>query len=266
MHDRTVATARILSSHHRLEVRLHSWLAEPEIGVVRNLPGSRWDRSRRLWVIPHPDHALAVLEDAWGAGAIRIVDDIVGESRGVRRGEQARRSSVGEVAPGSRSASEDSPIGARAGPVREDRLERTRDALVLRGYSARTRKVYLGHLRRFLEWCHREALVESGDVAASGQKYMLELLRHRRVSRSYQNQVVSALRFFLETVLGEPRQALLLPRPRKERPLPVVLSRGGSAPGSTQRRQSRGVHGRPSRHGPAQHIQRSLGPLFRRHL
>jgi hypothetical protein len=32
-------------------------------------------------------------------------------------------------------------------------LTRARGALALRGYGVRTQKVYLGHLRRFFEWC-----------------------------------------------------------------------------------------------------------------
>jgi site-specific recombinase XerD len=62
------------------------------------------------------------------------------------------------------------------------------------------------------------------DADALVQRYLLELIQIRRVSRSYQNQAVSALRFLFEAVLGRPRLALAIPRPRKERRLPEVLS------------------------------------------
>ncbi len=108
-----------------------------------------------------------------------------------------------------------------------DLLDAVRDALLVRGYSPRTRKVYLGHLRRFLLWC--------GDGGAPKiptepdrecQAYLVHLVEERRVSRSCHNQVVSALRFFFESVLERPALALRVPRPRKELHLPEVLSPG----------------------------------------
>jgi site-specific recombinase XerD len=105
-------------------------------------------------------------------------------------------------------------------------LERMEDALTVRGYSPRTRKVYLGHLRRFLEWCGEGSPQIPANPAERGQAYLLELIRERRISRSYQNQVVSALRFLFEAVLGQPRLAMMIPRPRKEEHLPAVLSPG----------------------------------------
>ncbi len=60
--------------------------------------------------------------------------------------------------------------------------------------------------------------------AESARAYLVELIQHRRISKSYQNQVVSALRFLCESVLGQPALALRIPRPKKESRLPAVLS------------------------------------------
>jgi site-specific recombinase XerD len=108
----------------------------------------------------------------------------------------------------------------------QDLLQRVRDAMMVLGYSPSTRKVYLGHLRRFLEWCGGGTPKLPKDPAEQSEAYILELIHRKQISRSYQNQVVSALRFLCEHVLGEPRMALRIPRPRKERHLPVVLSPG----------------------------------------
>jgi site-specific recombinase XerD len=105
-----------------------------------------------------------------------------------------------------------------------DEIERVRGALALRGYSPRTQKVYLGHLRRFLQWCDRRDPPASTDPGAQAQAYLLELVEGRGVSKSHQNQVVSAIRFMFEAVLGQPALALQIPRPRKEHRLPEVLS------------------------------------------
>jgi len=103
-------------------------------------------------------------------------------------------------------------------------LEQVKLALTVRGYSPRTRRVYLGHLRRFLTWCGGGTPRIPDDAASAGQAYIVELLERRRISKSYQNQVVSALRFMCEAVLEQPQLALRIPRPRKERRLPEVLS------------------------------------------
>ena len=148
--------------------------------------------ARQIWIVPRGREALGRLRLAFGVERVEV-----------------------------RRASSDDPRPEKEVPE-PDLLERTRDALTLSGYSPRTRKVYLGHLRRFLAWCDHSAC--SNDPAEQAQAYLLELIRKRRISKSYQNQVVSALRFLAESVLGQPRLALAIPRPRKEHRLPAVLS------------------------------------------
>jgi site-specific recombinase XerD len=109
-------------------------------------------------------------------------------------------------------------------PADPDSIRRVREALLLRGYRPRTRKVYLGHVRRFIEWSGLELDALPDDPTRLAERYIVELVDSRSVSGSYHNQVVSALRFLFETVLGKPRLALALPRPRKESKLPAVLS------------------------------------------
>lgn len=96
--------------------------------------------------------------------------------------------------------------------------------LVVRGYSPRTRKVYLGHLRRFLAWCRERQDAVPDDPTGRARAYIVDLVERGGISRSYHNQVVSALRFYYEGVLGEPELALQVPRPRRDRRLPSVLS------------------------------------------
>ena len=104
-------------------------------------------------------------------------------------------------------------------------LTRMKESLLLRGYSHRTRKVYLGQVRRFVAWCDGRLPESEEEAEKEVSRYLLELVRTRKISRSYQNQVVSALRFLYETVLERPRLALRIPRPMVGRKLPEVLSR-----------------------------------------
>ena len=191
-----VVSIRRLEGEDRIEITLRPGFTQRELDVVRALPGRRYDAGSRVWTAPGSRAAIATLTAAFGAGGVTVV-------------------------PGPDPATAASP--EPSGEI----LNRVQDALTVRGYSPRTRKVYLGHLRRFLEWYGGGAggapqLPE--DPAREGEAYILELIRRRRISRSYHNQLVSALRFLCESVLGQPRMALGIPRPRKELRLPAVLS------------------------------------------
>ena len=190
-----VVSIRPLLGEDRIEITLHPGFTREDLDVVRALPGRRYDAQRRVWIASAGREAITTLMEAFGPGGVLVI-------------------------PGS------DPATAEATEPSSEILDRVQSALMVRGYSPRTRKVYLGHLRRFLVWCGTGAPQLPEDPAREGEAYILELIRRRGISRSYQNQVVSALRFLCESVLGQPRMALGIPRPRKEHHLPAVLSPG----------------------------------------
>jgi len=59
--------------------------------------------------------------------------------------------------------------GAAPGGAAEDLLDRARKGMILRGYSPRTVRAYLGHLRRFVAWCiaHPAPAASDDDVDGS---------------------------------------------------------------------------------------------------
>lgn len=186
MHTAPVVSIRVLKDSDRIDLTLRAGFTRAELDVVRGLPGRRYDAERRVWSVPGGPEAIATLTQAFGTGGVYV---------------------------------------AEAGPgTSNDILERVRIGLTVRGYSPCTRKVYLGHLRRFLMWCGGGEPRIPEDPAGQGQAYILELIERQRISNSYQNQVVSALRFMCETVLGQPKLAMRIPRPRKEHRLPTVMS------------------------------------------
>lgn len=134
------------------------------------------------------------------------------------------------VEPRAEADAEESPSGGTPGAARPassgpfDRVLAAAEAeLRLRGYSARTRKAYLKHIRMFFR--RLDGSPEDLDEG-SVRTFLLHRIRHDGVSRAYHDQAVSALRFLYRHVLGRPRVADRIPRPRSERKLPTVLSRG----------------------------------------
>lgn len=192
MPARPTVSFRLLSDGDRVEITLHPGFTQGDLDIVRRLPGRMYDRERRVWIAPNSPQTLGALKEAFGL--------------------------PGAIAPATPEETGPKPHG--------DILAQVKNALTLRGYSPRTRKVYLGHVRRFLEWCGKGTPQLPEDPVAEGEAYILDLLRRKRVSRSYHNQVVSAIRFLYESVLGQPRMALNIPRPKKGHHLPTVLSQG----------------------------------------
>jgi integrase/recombinase XerD len=101
-------------------------------------------------------------------------------------------------------------------------LEEMSRAMVLEGFSPRTRKVYLGYVRRFAQWT---GVPLKGSGTEEVRRYLVYLVEEKVVSRSSHGQAVSALRFFFQHVLRRPQAIRDIPRPKRHKCLPSVLSR-----------------------------------------
>ena len=215
--DRQAPNPRAVSETHRppvwvravadekLEVRFARGFSRADLALVRALPGREWIARRMVWQVPRGPETLSTLRAAFG-------DRLV-----LRRPLESRPATSRESADAPSASVDPGPPDSASPSL----LERTREALVLQGYSPRTRKVYLGHVRRFLAWRSGESeQAELPDPMA----YLLHLVEEVGVSRSYHNQAVSALRFVFDRVLEEPALAERIPRPKRELQLPRVLS------------------------------------------
>ena len=92
----------------------------------------------------------------------------------------------------------------------------------LSGFSPQTRRLYGSHVKRFYLG---RANVNPDATNEEMRTWLLRLLREG-CSYSYVNQAVSALKFLHSKVLRRGVAKLELPRPRQDRSLPNVLSRG----------------------------------------
>ena len=203
-------------------VDTHGW--DPGLTAhLRTIRGRRWDPEARLWRLPRTGEALNTLLSCPGTAfeiepaLIPLVS--VPYRAAPRRGPEWP--SAGAVRSRGTSPAASGPATPRR-PCRHPAsriLKSVSEELRLQGYSPRTRKNYVGHLRRFLE-----AEPQAADHLRTEhiRRYLLHL-DARGTSVSYRHQAISAIRFAAR-LLGQPEIPESVPRPRRPRPLPAVLS------------------------------------------
>lgn len=103
---------------------------------------------------------------------------------------------------------------------REKRLEIINNHMIRRGYSKKTIKSYMAHLKRFL--MHTNDEVTTGSING----YMLFLIDKQKNSFSYCNQAINAIKVYMrEFCLASEKELMRLERPKKENKLPKVMSK-----------------------------------------
>ena len=100
--------------------------------------------------------------------------------------------------------------------------QRMIDAMVLRGFAARTRETYLSAVVQAAKHHHCSPALLSDEQV---QAYLLYLLQERQRSRSTVNITSCALRFLVCEVLGQDQRRAQIPMGRNPQRLPEVLSR-----------------------------------------
>jgi integrase/recombinase XerD len=96
------------------------------------------------------------------------------------------------------------------------------DAMVLRGFAARTQQTYVSAVSQLAQYHHRSpGLLSDGQV----QAYLLHLLQEERRSRSTVNITACAMRFLVCEVLGQTERRMQIPLGKRPQRLPEVLSR-----------------------------------------
>jgi site-specific recombinase XerD len=103
----------------------------------------------------------------------------------------------------------------------EEHIKAMDELLKLKGYSFKTRKLYKGHVSRFASFVNKDiSIVELAEI----KQYILFLIDEQKVSHTYVNQTISALKFLYNEVLKKNTVIESIPRPKKEKKLPTVLS------------------------------------------
>jgi hypothetical protein len=96
------------------------------------------------------------------------------------------------------------------------------------GYSDSTCKNYSSQFGNFINFINPKKLadIEEADI----HRYLLWLVKERKVSLSTQNMAINSIKFYMEHVRSGTRRIYHIERPRSECKLPTVLSDGVEIP------------------------------------
>jgi integrase/recombinase XerD len=95
--------------------------------------------------------------------------------------------------------------------------------MVMRNYSSRTIETYESHLRNFINYFGENQVMNISSDQIND--YIHNLMRENNYSRSYQNQLINAIKVFYKTVNNRKLEDIEPIRPKSEIKFPVVLSR-----------------------------------------
>lgn len=165
---------------------------EDRVTKVKTIEGRRWDIASKSWIVPYTDKSIEELTDIFSGEPI-IWDPALKISTAI---DQMDKNLV-QILAG---------------------LEKH---LTLKGYTDKTKKAYIGHIRRFLEDKKKKAEdLNREDV----EGYIYYLLVEQKNSHAFVNQALSAIKICFEHILKKGKLLYDLPRPKKERKLPNILS------------------------------------------
>ncbi len=167
--------------------------------LLKKMPFHSWDDKNKWWSVPYTEPFLEQIKQAVLALHLKFLYEE----------EENKNQGVARITP------YDVPH-YRYCP--EEYLLKLRE---LR-YSERTLKTYRGLFEEFINH------YPSHEINTLDETLIIRFLRflviERKVSISYQNQAINAIKFYYERVLGGQRKFYFIERPSQEKTLPVVLS------------------------------------------
>lgn len=101
-------------------------------------------------------------------------------------------------------------------------LSKVEQCILLKGFSQSTKKSYISALAKFFKYFESQELKELTKPQIEG--YVARLINKDKISESYQNVTINAIKFYYEQILGFPRAYYEIQRPKRSRSLPNVLS------------------------------------------
>lgn len=107
----------------------------------------------------------------------------------------------------------------------EEQLATFQRWMILKNYSEKTQKCYLSALRMFWMFCEKQKSNPTFKKENAVEEYLIRRFKIEKKKWQTINGDYSAIRLFYVNILGRRWDEKKLPRPRKEKSLPKVVSR-----------------------------------------
>lgn len=169
------------------------------VKLIKTLPYHSWDTKNKWWSIPYSEKYFNELQAYATDAGIKV------------RYEEATAGPAGAK----RISAFDIPNYRECPPEMILKLRELR-------YSERTIKTYKGLFEEFINYYYKYEInkIEEPQIIS----FLRYLVMERKVSTSYQNQSINAIKFYYEKVSGGQRKFYFIDRPKKEQTLPTVLN------------------------------------------
>jgi len=182
--------------------------------------GIGYDKHRRKWTAPVREESITFLKEAFGEDCLGWRGNTSGSRQPIQGGAKQT------VNPKQRSFSggDKRTVKEKAhslSPVWRSAFHRTEEQLLVKRYSYQTVKSYLSHLYAFLAAHPKRMLADI--TSETVRSYIVKRTEAGNYSESTQNQMLNAIKFWLEQVEGREKAFVDL-RPKKRNQLPKVLS------------------------------------------
>lgn len=102
-------------------------------------------------------------------------------------------------------------------------LDLLHQKIVLKGYSHSTLRTYKNFFYKFLSYFNSRNLKDVSKVEI--EAFIYKMVIKEKLSESGQNQLVSAIKFYYESVLAQPKEYYDIQRPKKSKNLPNVFTK-----------------------------------------
>lgn len=190
----TILIIRQQKGRLKIVFRYHKQL----VNEIKKIPFHFYDPVQYFWTIPHAEKYLLMLQTFARANNFEVIykDELL------------------EAKPAPRKKVEDEL--AQKIPV-----EYTKKLANLR-YSQSTINSYCNAFKEFINYFASKSLNDISEEDINN--YLIYLANERKVSISYHNQSINAIKFYYEKVKKGGRKKYVIDRPRTERVLPIVLS------------------------------------------
>ncbi|MCH8318442.1 MAG: site-specific integrase [Bacteroidetes bacterium] len=196
------------------------------ITIVKQVDGVRWSQTNKCWYVENnPENLKRIFEvfkgKAWVAGTLLFDKKAKREGKSTEvkdknQKTEGKSSIEAAVKQGNRAKPRDYPIVKPCPQEYINKLKRRR-------YGKSTISTYTSLFTDYINYYPKKG--PESITEEEIKDYMLYLVDKKGVSYSTQNQAVNAIKFYYEQVLGLEKKQYWIERPRKERKLPVILSK-----------------------------------------